>query len=114
MRRAPDPSTACEHGYALATSSSECPRCADRIIVGCSAEPRLPQTRWHKTETTLGPAAKVAITVVMFVPLLVMVNALRFASQHPERALLVVPIGGLAVFAVQFMPHLWERGRVRR
>jgi hypothetical protein len=114
MRRAPDPTTACEHGYALAASSAECPRCADRLVVGCPPGPRLPQTRWHKTETTLGPAAKVAITVALFAPLLVMLNALRFASHHPERALLIVPIGGLAVFAVQFMPHLWERGRVRR
>jgi hypothetical protein len=72
--------------------------------------PRVPQTRWHKTDTTLGPVAKVTITVLVIVPILVMLNAIRFASDHPERAILIVPIGGLAVFAVQFLPVLWERG----
>jgi hypothetical protein len=74
---------------------------------------RLPQTRWRGTTTTLGPAWKVKITLAVVVPLLLMILDLRLASRRPEFAFLAVPIGGLTLFGVQFLPHVWERGRFR-
>jgi hypothetical protein len=69
---------------------------------------RTPQTRWHATDTTLGPVWKVVITTAIVVPLLFMITEMRFAPQLPELAFLAVPIGGPGLFAARFLPHLWE------
>jgi hypothetical protein len=73
----------------------------------------MPQTRWHATDTTLGPRWKVSITAALLVPLLLMILQLRHASQDPRFAFLMVPIGGLGIFAAQFLPYVWEPGRLR-
>ena len=92
MRRAPDPNVeTCDHGYEIEAASRECARCADRPVPLPRAEPRFPQTRWHATDTTLGPRVKVTITLALVVPLLVMVYALHLAFQRPILTVLIVP-----------------------
>jgi hypothetical protein len=100
----------CAHGYPVEQATRECPRCADRPIA-FSRTVRPSQTRWHGTDTTLGPRWKVAITVALVAPLLVMIFAIRRAGANPEYAFLALPIGGLALFTARFLPHLWEAGQ---
>ena len=112
MRRAPDPDVeTCEHGYPIEVAWRECARCADRPVSGAPVETRFPQTRWQGTDTTLGPKVKVAVTFVLVVPLLLMLDLLRFAHDRPVLTLLMIPVSGLVVFDVQFLPHLWAPGR---
>src|SRR5262245_46806265 len=108
-----DPSVRrCEHGYQLDLAQRDCPRCADRPVMP-RVEARLPQTRWHGTDTTLGPRLKTVITLALVVPLLIMTVELRHARHQPAYTFLVVPIAGLALFTAQFLPNLWEPGRTR-
>ncbi len=105
----------CEHGYEHVAAKSDCPRCADRPESARPLDPpRFPQTRWHKTATTLGPALKVAITVALVLPLLVMLYALRFAHENLANAFLVVPAAALLIIDVQLLPELWAKGRQER
>ena len=105
--------TRCPHGYSCEAARTDCPRCADRPIVVTVAPRPVQQTRWHATDTTLGPAWKVTITTALVVPLLLMIVQLRHASDSPVLAFLIVPIGGLGIFTAQFLPHLWEPGGLR-
>jgi len=112
MRRAPDPDVeTCAHGYAIEAARSECARCADRPVVIRAVDTRFPQTRWHGTDTTLGPRVKVVVTFALVVPLLVMLFEMYYAVHRPILTLLIVPVSGLLVFDVQFLPYLWEAGR---
>ena len=113
MRRAPDPGIeTCDHGYGIEAARTECARCADRPVQAEARATRFPQTRWHGTDTTLGPRVKVAVTAALVVPVLVMLDLLRFAHERPVLTLLMIPISGLLVFDVQFLPHLWAPGRL--
>jgi len=111
MRRAPDPAVeTCEHGYEIEAARRDCARCADRPVVVKTPETRFPQTRWHATDTTLGPRIKVAITSALVVPLLFMLYALHSAYHRPILTVLIVPFSGLLIFTVQFLPELWAPG----
>jgi hypothetical protein len=114
MRRAPDPSVPrCEHGYDRDLAHRDCPRCADRPVVPRAADWWRPQTRWHGTDTTLGPRTKVAITVGLIVPWLLMAYKVTLAGSQPVYAFLVVPLAGLTLVAVRLLPEVWEPGRLR-
>jgi hypothetical protein len=115
MRRATDPAIAhCAHGYERLAARRDCPRCADREPVAISVAPRFPVSRWDPTDTTLGPRWKVAITAAIVLPLLFMIWELHFAPGAPAMTFWVVPLAGLSIFAVQFLPELWAPGRVHR
>src|SRR5262245_8439618 len=108
-----DPSVRrCEHGYEVDLAQRDCPRCADRPVMP-RVEARLRHTPWHETGPTVGPRLKTVITLALVVPLLIMTVELRHATQQPAYTFLVVPIAGLALFAAQFLPNLWEPGRTR-
>jgi hypothetical protein len=114
MRRAPDSAVPrCEHGYDRAVARRDCPRCADRPVVTRSDGWWVPQTRWHGTDTTLGPRTKVAITAAIVVPWLLMAFELPFARERPVLTFLVVPLAGLTMVAVRLLPEIWEPGRLR-
>jgi hypothetical protein len=105
---------ACPHGYAVDIADIECPRCADRPHhAPVAAADRLPSTRWHATDTTLGPGVKTLLTLALVIPPLIMLFALGSARAHPANTVLVVPIAAFVVINVQLMPALWERGRRR-
>ena len=102
----------CAHGYEGDAVRSDCPRCADRPhAVQVQGAPSCPQTRWRRTGTTLGPAAKVMITLVLVVPAVLMVNMVRLANTHLEYVFVIVPLTGLIILHVRFLPELWEPGR---
>ena len=105
--------TRCAHGSALEVARIDCPRCADRLVLAPDPRSRFPRTRWHATDTTLGPRWKVAITAALVLPLLLMILQIRNATHDPSYAFLMVPIGGLGLFTAQFLPYLWEPGRQR-
>jgi hypothetical protein len=89
-------------------------RCAERQWVGpVTIAARMPQTRWRKTDTTLGPVAKVIMTITLVVPTLVLLVGVLGAKAHPANAFLVVPLGAFVVINVQLLPALWEPGRRR-
>jgi len=104
----------CEHGYARELAAAECPRCADRSnMTRVIAPPRAPQTRWHGSATTFGPLVKIAVTIALVLPPLLMGIALTYARSHPGNLFLVVPIAGFVMVDVQLLPALWEPGRRR-
>ena len=101
--------TDCAHGY---LDLGDCPRCAPRPVrTVAPAAPAHAMTRWHGTNTTLGPAAKLGISTALLVPTLVFLLGLAAARQHPENAFLAVPLGVFAILDVVLLPHVWERGR---
>jgi hypothetical protein len=105
---------ACPHGYSADVADADCARCAARPDHSpVAAADRLPSTRWHKTDTTLGPGLKLLFTLAFTIPPLIMLVALGSARTHPANAVLVVPISAFVVINVQLMPALWERGRRR-
>jgi hypothetical protein len=113
MHRLSEPPVArCEHGYERIAARRDCPRCAERPSAAPRIEPRFPHTRWHATDTTLGPRWKVAITFVIVVVFLFMVYELHFASDDPLFTLWVVPLTAFTVFAVRVLPEVWTPGRL--
>ncbi len=99
----------CPHGYRREVASADCPRCVERPPTEPPAS-RFDMTRWEATDTTLGPAAKLAITALIVLPMLTMAANLRHAAAQPEFAFVVVPLAALVIFAVRFLPDLWEPG----
>jgi len=109
MRRAPDPSVPrCEHGYDRAVARRDCPRCADRPVVPLPGGWWVDKTRWHATDTTLGPRTKVAITAAIVVPWILMAFELSFARESPALTFLVVPLAGLTLVAVRLLPAVFQ------
>ena len=73
----------------------------------------VPATRWHATQTTLGPRFKVMITAGLLVPALLCVWGLTQAAHRPIATLLVVPLLALAGIAIAVLPATWQAGRRR-
>jgi hypothetical protein len=67
-------------------------------------------TRWRATATTLGPAAKIAITCALLFPVLVCTAGVVAAAHHVENSFLVVPLWMFSVIAAVVLPAVWERG----
>jgi hypothetical protein len=103
--------TPCDHGYA---ALDDCPRCAPRAAPTVTP-PRVERgaTRWHATVTTLGPVAKLAITIPMLFVTLMLAIHLSEAGAHLEYAFAAVPLGAMLVLDVAFLPQLWEIGHRR-
>lgn len=98
----------CAHDYA---DANECPRCATRSVTTVMPARQLrPATRWRATATTLGPAAKIAITSALALPILVCLTGLAAAGGHVANAFLVVPLWALCLIAAVVLPAVWERG----
>jgi hypothetical protein len=98
-------SVGCRHGY---PSMSACPRCGvrDAVTLPGSVLP----TRWHATDTTMGPLPKLGLTVVVTLPILVCLVGLLDAGTHVENAFLVVPLWFFGVVAAVVLWHTWEPG----
>jgi hypothetical protein len=93
-----DEAACCPHGYAIAVARADCDHCGDQQAV----------------ETTLGLAAKAAITLALVIPPLLFVLALSVAYEHPENAFVAVPLGAFVVIDLHLLPALWDRRRQRR
>ena len=99
----------CAHGY---PSLDDCPRCGARdVVVRDPARASVTETRWHSTATTMPPAAKIACTVALVLPLLACVLGLADAREHVANTFLVVPLAGLLILNVRLLPEIWERAR---
>jgi len=73
----------------------------------CASDP------WHGSATTFGPLVKIAVTIALVLPPLLMGIALTYARSHPGNLFLVVPIAGFVMVDVQLLPALWEPARRR-
>lgn len=68
-------------------------------------------TRWEATVTTLGPTAKVGITVALVAPILLCLLGLMSASYRLANVFLVVPLWLFGVVAAVLLRHVWEPGQ---
>ena len=96
----------CVHGY---PTVSDCPRCAVRPSI--PVRKVAARTRWHATQTTLGPAAKLTITCVLMLPVLVCLLGLSLAGRYLQNAFLVVPLWAFGIVAAVVLFHVWEPGQ---
>lgn len=62
----------------------------------------------------MGPAAKIAATCAIVVPLVVCFLGLLAARTHPQNAFLIVPGTALAILAYRLLPEIWEAARITR
>jgi hypothetical protein len=99
----------CAHGYG---SLDDCPRCRPRdVLVKDPARASVTHSRWHGTTTTMPPAAKLACTAALVLPVLVCLLGLTQAQSHLANAFLVVPLAGLIILNVRLLPEIWEKAR---
>ncbi len=68
-------------------------------------------TRWEPTVTTLGPTAKVGMTIALVFPILVCGLGLMSASDHLANVFLVVPLSAFAIVAAVVLRDVWEPGQ---
>lgn len=113
--RTSTPGPLCAHGYPADIAAAECVRCAEHApAVRVVEHPQAPTTRWHGTDTTLGPVVKVTLTTLLVVPPLILLYALRFAHSYLGNVFFIAPIGVFLVVDTVFLPQLWAPGRLRR
>jgi hypothetical protein len=69
------------------------------------------RTRWHGTPTTMGPRAKVSLTLVLVLPMLVCLYGLTLAYKYEGNIYFALPLGVLAVVSFIVLPDVWQNAK---
>jgi hypothetical protein len=99
-------SVPCEHGY---EAGIECPRCS--ISWSTPARAVVSRTRWHGTDTTMGPKAKLSLTIALVLSMLVCLYGLALAFKYEGNIYFALPLGVLAVVSAVVLPDVWQSAK---
>jgi hypothetical protein len=86
----------------------------DRPYVAVLGAPRPPQSRWHASTLTFGPAVKVLMSAALLIPTLLFAYTLAHGGESIAYTFAVVPLSGFVILDVRLLPEIWERGRRRQ
>jgi hypothetical protein len=59
----------------------------------------------------MGPAAKVALTVALVLPMLISAYGLALASKYEGNIFFALPLGVLGALSIAVLPDVWQRAK---